>query len=278
MEPIRNSIIKEKFRLYNDDVAQMKERDIHEQLEREIKVLYKKNIPPIGDYLVRGVIFGYFIAIFIGLANQSLSAFGIAWFFSLVGGGIIWGFKYVSIIEHNKSIEEKKLALNRKAQEDIRKVHEDSDRKTHEEIDNYDREVKTYFRKIKNNRKNLERMVDFACNIFDSALVDATKMASNAERFITIDFKYTVSMTNIVYETSVGHSIVYDMKSHRYRNLDKDTECEALAAALRKMIGDYILKKYVSKQAQLMYGNNDANVILQFKMPNTSFVPATVII
>lgn len=278
MEPITNSIIKEKFRLYNDDVATMKERDIHDQLEREIKMLYKKSIPPVGDYLVRGVILGYFIAIVIGLANQSLSAFGIAWFFSLVGGGIIWGFKYVSIIEYNKSIEEKKLALNRKAQEDIRKVHEDSDRKTHEEIDNYDREVKTYFRKIKNNRKNLERMVDFACNIFDSALVDATKMASNAERFITIDFKYTVSMTNIVYETSVGHSIVYDMKSHRYRNLDKDTECEALAAALRKMIGDYILKKYVSKQAQLMYGNNDANVILQFKMPNTSFVPATVII
>ena len=76
-------------------------------------------------------------------------------------------------------------------------------------------------------------MVDFACNIFDSALVDATKMASNAERFIKIDFKYTVSMTNIVYETSVGHSIIYDMKSHRYRNLDKDTECEALAAVLR---------------------------------------------
>lgn len=278
MEPIRTSIIKEQFRLHNDDVATMKERDIHDQLEREIKMLYKKSIPPVGDYLVRGAILGYFIAIVIGLANQSLSAFGIAWFFSLVGGVVIWGFKYVSIIEYNKSIEEKKLALNRKAQEDIRKVHEDSDRKTHEEIDNYDREVKTYFRKIKNNRKSLERMVDFACNIFDSALVDATKMASNAERFITIDFKYTVSMTNIVYETSVGHSIVYDMKSHRYRNLDKDTECEALAAALRKMIGDYILKKYVSKQAQLMYGNNDANVILQFKMPNTSFVPATVII
>jgi hypothetical protein len=278
VEPIRNSIIKEKFRLYNDDVATMKEREIHDQLEREIKMLYKKSIPPVGDYLVRGAILGFFIAIFIGLANQSLSAFGRAWFFSLVGGVVIWGFKYVSIIEYNKSIEEKKLALNRKAQEDIRKAHEDSDRKTHEEIDNYDREVKTYFRKIKNNRKNLERMVYFACNIFDSALVDATKMASNAERFIKIDFKYTVSMTNIVYETSVGHSIIYDMKSHRYRNLDKDTECEALAAALRKMIGDYILKKYVSNQAQLMYGNNDANVILHFEMPNTNFVPATVII
>lgn len=278
MEPITNSIIKEKFRLYNDDVATMKEREIHDQLEREIKMLYKKSIPPVGDYLVRGAILGYFIAIFIGLANQSLSAFGIAWFFSLVGGVVIWGFKYVSIIEYNKSIEEKKLVLNRKAQEDIRKVHEDSDRKTHEEIDNYDREVKIYFRKIKNNRKSLERMVDFACNIFDSALVDATKMASNAERFIKVDFKYTVSMTNIVYETSVGHSIIYDMKSHRYRNLDKDTECEALAAALRKMIGDYILKKYVSNQAQLMYGNNDANVILHFEMPNNNFVPATVII
>ena len=278
MEPITNSTIKEKFRLYNDDVATMKEREIHEQLEREIKMLYKKSIPPVGDYLVRGAILGFFIAIFIGLANQSLSAFGRAWFFSLVGGVVIWGFKYVSIIEYNKSIEEKKLVLNRKAQEEIRKVHEDSDRKTHEEIDNYDREVKTYFRKIKNNRKNLERMVDFACNLFDSALVDAINRASNIERFIIIDFKYTVSMTNIVYESSVGHSIIYDMKSHRYRNLDKDTECEALAAALRKMIGDYILKKYVSNQAQLMYGNNDANVILHFEMPNTNFVPATVII
>lgn len=278
MEPITNSIIKEKFRLYNDDVATMKEREIHDQLEREIKMLYIKSIPPVGDYLVRGAILGFFIAIFIGLANQSLSAFGRAWFFSLVGGVVIWGFKYVSIIEYNKSIEEKKLVLNRKAQEDIRKVHEDSDRKTHEEIDNYDREVKTYFRKIKNNRKSLERMVDFACNLFDSALVDAINRASNIERFIVIDFKYTVSMTNIVYESSVGHSIIYDMKSHRYRNLDKDTECEALAAALRKMIGDYILKKYVSNQAQLMYGNNDANVILHFEMPNNNFVPATVII
>ena len=278
MEPITNSIIKEKFRLYNDDVATMKEREIHDQLEREIKMLYIKSIPPVGDYLVRGAILGFFIAIFIGLANQSLSAFGRAWFFSLVGGVVIWGFKYVSIIEYNKYIEEKKLVLNRKAQEDIRKVHEDSDRKTHEEIDNYDREVKTYFRKIKNNRKSLERMVDFACNLFDSALVDAINRASNIERFIVIDFKYTVSMTNIVYESSVGHSIIYDMKSHRYRNLDKDTECEALAAALRKMIGDYILKKYVSNQAQLMYGNNDANVILHFEMPNNNFVPATVII
>lgn len=278
MEPIRNSIIKEKFRLHNEYIATSKERDINSQLDCEIRKLRKKTIPPVTSYLIRGVIFGYFIAIFVGVAYNSLSAFGTGWFFSIVGAVIIWGLRCTSIIEFNKSIEEKKSTLNLKAQEDIRKAHEDSDRKTHEEIDNYDREVKTYFRKIKNNRKNLERMVDFACNIFDSALVDATKMASNAERFIKIDFKYTVSMTNIVYETSVGHSIVYDMKSHRYRNLDKDTECEALAAALRKMIGDYILKKYVSKQVQLMYGNNDANVILHFEMPNTNFVPATVII
>ena len=278
MEPIKNSIIKEQIRLHNDAVATSKERDIHVQLESKIKNLYKRTIPPISSYLMWGGILGYFLAAFMFIVNNSLRAFGIAWFFSLVGGVVIWGFKYVSIIEYNKSIEEKKLVLNRKAQEDIRKVHEDSDRKTHEEIDNYDREVKRYFRKIKNNRKSLERMVDFACNLFDSAIVDAINRASNIERFIVIDFKYTVSMTNIVYETSVGHSIIYDMKSHRYRNLDKDTECEALAAALKKMIGDYILKKYVSKQAQLMYGNNDANVILHFEMPNNNFVPATVII
>lgn len=278
MEPIRTSIIKEQFRLHNEYIATSKEMDINSQLDCEIRKLRKKTIPPVTSYLMRGVIFGAFIAIFVGVAYNSLSAFGTGWFFSLVGVVIIWGLRCTSIIEFNKSIEEKKLALNLKAQEDIRKVHEDSDRKTREEIENYDREVKTYFRKMKNNRKSLERMVDFACNLFDSALVDATKMASNSERFITIDFKYTVSTTNIVYETSEEHSIIYDMKSHRYRNLDKDTECEALAAALRKMIADYILKKYVSKQAQLMYGNNDANVLLQFKMPNTSFVPATVII
>ena len=123
MEPIRTSIIKEQFRLHNEYIATSKEMDINSQLDCEIRKLRKKTIPPVTSYLMRGVIFGAFIAIFVGVAYNSLSAFGTGWFFSLVGVVIIWGLRCTSIIEFNKSIEEKKLALNLKAQEDIRKVN-----------------------------------------------------------------------------------------------------------------------------------------------------------
>ena len=66
MEPIRTSIIKEQFRLHNEYIATSKEMDINSQLDCEIRKLRKKTIPPVTSYLMRGVIFGAFIAIFVG--------------------------------------------------------------------------------------------------------------------------------------------------------------------------------------------------------------------
>lgn len=278
MNPITNSVIKERYRTNNENAARSKEASINQKLYQDINALKKKNPPFASPYLWWGAGIGLVLGIVIGINSRSFGAFRITWIISFVVGIIIWRVSCSSVESFNTSIDEKKASLERRAKEDIKKAYEDADNKTREQIERYDKEVSSYFKKIKNNRDSLDRMVDFACRLFDSSLLDATNRSSNTERFVVLDFNYTVSLANIVYTGSVGATGMYDFKTQRYRSLDKDTECEALAAALMKMIGGYVLKKYNSAQGQLKYGNNDASVSLHFEMPNKNFVPATVIV
>jgi hypothetical protein len=278
MDPIKNSIIKERYRLNNESTALMKETSINQKLYQDINALKKKNRPFASPYLWWGAGIGLALGIFIGINSLSFESFCITWIVFFVAGILIWIFSCSSVESFNKSIDDKKATLECRAKEDIKKVYDDADKKTREQIERYDKEVSSYFNKLKNNRDSLDRMVDFACKLFDSSLVDAINKSSNTERFVVLDFNYVVSLANIVYTSSVGSKGMYDFKIQRYRSLDKDTECEALAAALMKLIGGYVLKKYNSSQGQLKYGNNDASVSLHFEMPNKNFVPATVIV
>lgn len=278
MDPITNSIIKERYRSNNENAAIRKEALINQRLYQDINALKKKNPPFASPYLWWGAGIGLVLGIVIGINSRSFEAFCITWIISFAAGIIIWIFSCSSVESFNRSIDDKKATLEHRAKEDIKKAYDDADNKTREQIERYDKEVSSYFKKIKNNRDSLDRMVDFACRLFDSSLLDATNRSSNTERFVVLDFNYTVSLANIVYTGSVGTIGMYDFKTQRYRSLDKDTECEALAAALMKMIGGYVLKKYNSAQGQLKYGNNDASVSLHFEMPNKNFVPATVIV
>lgn len=278
MKPITNSLIKERYRRNNEDIARSKEASINQKLYQDINALKKRDAPFASPYLWWGAGIGVVLGIAIGVSSRSFGAFVITWIVSFVAGIIIWQASCSSVDSFNKSIDEKKAALEKKAKEDIQKAYAEADKRTREEIERYDKEVAIFFKKIKNNKNSLDRMVDFACSLFDSALSNAANNSSNTERFVVLDFNYTVSMANILYNCSFGHLGVYDFKTQRYRSLDRDTECEALAAALMKMIGGYVLKKYSSVQGQLKYGNNDASVSLHFEMPNKNFVPATVII
>ncbi len=278
MNPITNSIIKERYRSNNENAAIRKEASINQKLYQDINALKKKNPPFASPYLWWGAGIGLVLGIVIGINSQSFEAFCITWIISFVAGIIIWRVSCSSVESFNRSIDDKKATLEHRAKEDIKKAYDDADSKTREQIERYDKEVSSYFKKIKNNRDGLDRMVGFACRLFDSSLLDATNRSSNTERFVVLDFNYTVSLANVVYTSSVGTTGMYDFKTQRYRSLDKDTECEALAAALMKMIGGYVLKKYNSAQGQLKYGNNDASVSLHFEMPNKNFVPATVIV
>lgn len=276
MNPITNSVIKERYRTTNEDTARSKEVSINQKLYQDINALKWKNAPYASPYLWGGAVIGLVLGIYVGISSRSFGTFVITWLIAFVVGIIIWRVGCSSVESFNRSVDDKKAALERKAKEDIKKAYEEADKKTREEIERYDREVTNYFKKIKNNRDSLNRMVDFACQLFDSALSEAVSRASNKERFVVLNFNYTVSMVNIIY--TGGAYGMYDFKTQRYRNLDKDTECEALAAALSKMIGGYVLKKYSSVQGQLKYGNTDASVYLHFEMPNKNFIPATVIV
>lgn len=278
MKPITNSVIKERYRINNENMAIDKASLINQKLCQDINALKQKPVPYASPYLRWSAGIGFFLGLVISVNDTSFDNFGNVFLISIAIGIVIWLLQCESAKSFNKHIDTQKSALEQKAKDAINKAFADADTKTKKEIECYDKAVTTYFRKIKNNRDSLDRMVDFACRLFDDSLMYAENQSSNTERFVVLDFEYTVSTTNILYSNSIGKSDIYDFKTQRYRCLDKDSECEALAAVLAKIICGYVLKKYNSQQGQLKYKNNDARVLLHFEMPNKNFIPATVIV
>ena len=157
-----------------------------------------------------------------------------------------------------------------------------------ERIAQHDREVENYFGRLKGRRANLKPMADFGWQHFYGCLKKEAAAVGDREQFLSFKDEIEVSQTGIRFLGWVSRygnpqytdlvDAKFDFKTERYRDMDKASECEALAAVLLLMMADNIRNSPETKQGQITHSNLDARVTIEFRMPNPRFTPARAIL
>lgn len=267
MNPITNSVIKERFRLNNDAIARNEERQIQDRLNREISALHPKNKYEVGGFLIGGGVAGIVIALAgVGFAGLLIGA---------VAGLILWGILNANVNSFNQSLENKKQSLHSAAMREIAAAYDESDRRTVSQINAYDSEVKTYTQKILKNADSLSPMVSHNTDMFQRMISHADSGAHM--RFVEADFIYEVLNDGVKYIYQSQYTNPQDdfnFNRQRYRDLKSEAECEGLAQALAKLTAAKMKTLYPANSMKISVSHNDAKVTMHFQGANANFVPA----
>ena len=267
MNPIQNSIYKENIRLKNEGIARNQEQSINYKLNTDINNLKPKTSYTSGPFWVIGIVLGIIIAIVGG-------GFG-GFIIGVVGGLVLWGIANASVKSFNQNIEDQKTNLRNKASSDIRAAYAEADRKTQNEINAYDSDVKKYSQTILKNAGNFNSMVDHQVMMFERMIFHADHGAHM--RFVEADLIYTVNTYGITYSYNSKYTNTqddYNFNRERYRDLKSTAECEGLAQALAKMTMAKMKKSHPANSMNITVSHMDAQVTLHFKGANKNFVPA----
>lgn len=241
MNPITNSVIKEGFRQANENGARYQETLIIQRANEQKNKLKQKHTD---------------LGCFFFLLPISIPY-------------MIW--------EHfnNKKKAEQVAKIENDTNVQIRNAYAEADRKTMQQIRQYENEVDTYHKKILNNAGTLKEMVDHVTMMFQ-------RMISHADsgphiKFIETDFIFVVSKTGINFNYQSSYTNPqddYSFEKQRYRDLHTDAECEGLAQALAKMTIKQMKSIYPPNSISMSVSHNDAAVTIHFKSANKNFVVA----
>ena len=267
MNPISNSVIKERFRQNNDAIARNEEVQIQSRLNREISELHTKNKYEVGGFLIGGGVAGIVVA----LAGVGFAGLAIG----ILGGLILWGILNASVNSFNQSIENKKQSLHTAAMREIAAAYDESDRRTVSQINAYDREVKTYSEKILKNADGISPMVSHNADMFQRMISHADSGAHM--RFVEADFIYEVLKDGVKYIYQSKYTNPQDdfnFNRQRYRDLKSEAECEGLAQALAKLTAAKMKTFYPANSMKINVSHNDSKVTMHFQGANANFVPA----
>ncbi len=286
MNPITNSPIKEAMRLNNEAVAKNKELQINNRLNNDciavqndaanrIRSIVHKNPPTSTVFWVMSIA-GGILLVELGFVGFIIG-FGLG-----AGGYAFWIYK---IKEYNQGLEANKASIQREADNrvqqlrndaanQIRMAYADADRKTQQEINQYDAEVKRNCQIILKKPDAFKTMVDHVVNMFQRMISHADS-ASN-RKFVETDFTYKVELYGICYKYQSTYSNPRDdfnFDKERYRNLTTKEECEGLAQAIAKMVMSKMKNIYPPNSLNLSVAHIDAEVTLHFKAANKNYVP-----
>lgn len=286
MNPITNSPIKEAMRLNNEAHAKNKEIQINNQLNNDciavqndaanrIRSIVHKNPPTSTVFWVLSIAGGILLA--------SLGFWGFVIGFGIGAGG--YAFWVYKIKEYNQGLEANKASIQREADNkvqqlrnnaanQIRAAYAEADRRTQQEIDQYDSEVKRNCQTILKKPDAFKTMVDHVVNMFQR-MVSHADSASN-RKFVEADFTYKVELYGICYKYQSTYSNPRDdfnFDRERFRNLTTKEECEGLAQAIAKMTISKMKSLYPPNSLTLSVGHVDAEVTLHFKAANKNYVP-----
>lgn len=235
MNPITNSVIKEGFRQANEDAARMRENTIRQNANAQLSQYKKKHADGCLSFLFLGI-FYYF---------------------------------------HNKQVDEMVAKINNDTSVQIRNVYTEADRRTMQQIRQYESEVDAYHKKVLNNAGTLKEMVDNVTMMFQRMVSHAD--ASAHKKFVETDFTYVVRKTGISYNYQSNYTNPqddYSFEKQRFRDLHTDAECEGLAQALAKMTIKQMKSIYPPNSLSITVSHNDAAVTMHFKSANKNFVVA----
>lgn len=287
MNPIPNSPIKEGIRQQYESRAAARETQINNKLNidcnnlqnnarNRINMIQAKPLPSSTLCGVISIILGIVFAGFGGFVGFLIGA--------ALGVGIYF-FWVSKIKQENNSLEEQKRniqreadaevdKLRRKASNEIRAAYADADRRTQQDIDRYDSEVKQNCQAILKKTDAFKAMVDHSVMMFER-MVSHADSASN-RKFVETDFTYKVEVFGICYKYQSTYSNPKDdfyFDRQRYRNLNTREECEGLAQAIAKMIISKMKSKFPPNSLMITVSHVDAEVTMHFKSANKNYVP-----
>lgn len=266
MSAITNSPVKEGFKQANEAAARNEESVIRLKLNEDLSAQTYTKKPTSGMYGVGAVVCAILGALTTGLDGFLVGA---------IAGAIIVGLISLGISLSNKSVDERKDKMRAEAEEKIRAAYAHADERTQRQVENYDRDVRGYSKKILGNAKNVSPMVDRSVDMFERMISHADS-GSNM-RFVESDFIYGVNNTGITYIYNSGYTNSmddFDFSRERFRNINSPAECEGLARALAKLVIAKMMTRYPEATTTITLSHVDAIVTLHFKGANRNFVPA----
>lgn len=287
MNPIPKSPIKEGMRQQHEAQAAAREAQINIKLNNDcnnlqinaqnrISQIHAKPLPTTTPCWVMSIIIGLFIASIGGFIGFLIGA--------AIGVGI-YLFWVNTIKQENGNLEDEKRRIQREADEeanrlkqkaanDIRAAYADADRRTQNDIDRYDAEVKRNCQAILKKPDAFKAMVDHSVMMFERMVSHAD--SSSNRKFVEADFTYKVEVHGICYKYQSTYSNPKDdfnFDKERYRNLNTREECEGLAQAIAKMTIAKMKSNFPPNSLTITVDHIDAEVTMHFKSANKNYVP-----
>lgn len=287
MNPITNSPIKEAMRQKYHNIAANKETQIMNQLNSDCIAVQNEASNGIRSIIYKNKPSGYWglgLAIGIGIFFAEMAG-GTGFIIgAIIGVGlyVVWIYKINQI---NSDLDASKIRMQSEADNKVQQLrntatsqiiaaYNEADRKTQQEIDQYDAEVKRNCQTILKKPGAFAAMVDHAVSMFQR-MVSHADSASN-RKFVETDFIFKVELYGICYKYQSTYSNPKDdfnFDKQRYRNLTTKEECEGLAQAIAKMTMSKMKSLYPPNSLNITVSHIDAEVTLHFKAANKNYVP-----
>lgn len=267
MNKITNSSIKEVMRQQNKNDARNREYQIRNKLNSDIAQIVYKN--KFSEGVCAGL--GIGVGIAGAVIGQSFNGFMIG---TVIGIVIYIGLN-IWVKTQNRDADALKRRLQEKAEQDVQKAYEEADRRTLQQINAYDNEVKQYCQRILQKADTITSMIQHNTDMFQRMVSHAD--AGSNMRFVESDFTFKVILTGIMYSYQSRYTNPQDdfnFDKQRFRNLNKDAECEGLAQALAKLTIKKMLSLYPPNSLHITVSHIDAEVTMHYKAANKNFVAA----
>lgn len=267
MNPITNSVVKEKIRQKHHNAAVQTEQQLRERMNNDINSLVPKKKADIKVFLIAGAVVGGIIGVAVGVIDVIIVG--------LIIGFIAFIASSISISNYNKELKQKKIRIKDETEKKIRANYDEADQKTMDEIARYKNEVNKYVKVIRAKSSEFDKMVNHTIDMFERMISHSDHGAH--KRFVEADLIYEVSTSGIKYIYNSNYSNPKDdfnFNRERFRDLKTDAECEGLAQALARMTYSKMKKRYPPNSMEINIDHMDAKVTMHFQGANKNFVPA----
>lgn len=264
MNKIMDSPIKEAMRQQNENDARNRELQIRNRMNSDIaQIVYRRKF---SGWVCAGLGIG------VGIAG---TAIGLSFVIGAVIGIIIYIGLNIGVKTQNRDADALKRRLQEEAERDVQNAYTEADKRTLQQINTYDNEVKQYCQRILQKADTITSMLQHNTDMFQRMVSHAD--AGSNMRFVESDFTFKVILTGIMYSYQSRYTNPQDdfnFDKQRFRNLNKDAECEGLAQALAKLTIKKMMSLYPPNSLHITVSHIDAEVTMHYKAANKNFVAA----
>lgn len=195
----------------------------------------------------------------------------------------------ISNVQRRKSAEAARDRIcaqaNREHDDLIAQYRREAEAETKRQIAAYEKAVKDNIKRLSEKQAALEPMVQGCLQQFVQYINQTAASFGNTEQYVQLKYELHVhrqelqicGLTNGTYSKNALPPAKLEFLTWRYRFLNTDMECEALATVLTRRIREELLRTYQQQHGQFKASHNDADVTIEFRMPNQNYKSNTVL-